>query len=35
MSRPYNVYFDNVTGRVVMQKKVNKEERNVESQVPA
>lgn len=28
MSRPYNVYFDNVTGRVVMQKKVNKEENN-------
>jgi len=28
MSRPYNVYFDNVTGRVVMQKKINKEENN-------
>jgi hypothetical protein len=28
MSRPYNVYFDNVTGRVIMQKKVNKEEDN-------
>jgi hypothetical protein len=28
MSRPYNVYFDNVTGRVVMQKKVNKEDNN-------
>lgn len=28
MSRPYNVYFDNVTGRVIMQKKVNKEDNN-------
>jgi hypothetical protein len=28
MSRPYNVFFDNVTGRVVIQKKVNKEENN-------
>ena len=28
MSRPYNVYFDNITGRVIMQKKVNKEENN-------
>ena len=28
MSRPYNVYFDNTSGRVIMQKKVNKEEHN-------
>lgn len=29
MNRPYNVFFDNVTGRVVLQKKINLNNRNL------